>query len=136
MIRRHDDRGAVAVEFAFVLPLILMLVFGLIDFGRLLMAQISLTQAVREGVRLAAVGRPASEVAARVADAGTPLSFTVGAPTAYCPASPTATSRAQITATHTFTFVTPIGSVVGIFGGVGAGGTMTLTGRAVMRCGA
>ncbi len=135
MTWRRDDRGAVAVEFAFVLPLILILVFGIIDFGRILMAQISLTQAAREGVRLAAVGRPSGEVSARVSDAGLPLTVTVGSAT-YCPSPPTATSRASITSTHTFTFVTPIGAMAGIFGGAGPGGSIVLTGQAVMRCGA
>ena len=41
-----------------VLPLLLLIVFGIIDFGRLLNAQITLTQAAREGARLAAVGQP------------------------------------------------------------------------------
>ena len=46
------DRGAAAVEFALLLPLLLLLVFGIIDFGRALNAQVTLTQAAREGARL------------------------------------------------------------------------------------
>ena len=49
------DRGAAAVEFALLLPVLLLLVFGIIDFGRALNASITLTQAAREGARLAAV---------------------------------------------------------------------------------
>jgi Flp pilus assembly protein TadG len=43
------------VEFAIVLPLLLLLVCGVIDLGRLLYAYDNLTSAVREGARLAAV---------------------------------------------------------------------------------
>ena len=49
------DRGAAAVEFALLLPVLLLLVFGIIDFGRALNAQITLTQAAREGARIAAL---------------------------------------------------------------------------------
>ena len=52
------DRGAVAVEFALLLPLLLLIAFGIIDFGRALNAQITLTQAAREGARLAALNQP------------------------------------------------------------------------------
>jgi Flp pilus assembly protein TadG len=41
------DRGAAAVEFALLLPLLLLLVFGIIDFGRALNAEITITQAAR-----------------------------------------------------------------------------------------
>ena len=52
------DRGAAAVEFALLLPVLLLLVFGIIDFGRALNAQVTLTQAAREGARMAALGEP------------------------------------------------------------------------------
>ena len=56
--RRHDshfDRGAAAVEMALVLPVLLFLLMGMIDFGRAYSAQIQLSQAAREGVRLASL---------------------------------------------------------------------------------
>jgi glucokinase len=37
------------VEFALLLPLVLLMLFGIIDFGRALNAQITITQAAREG---------------------------------------------------------------------------------------
>lgn len=40
------------VEFAFVAPLFMMLVFGMIEFGRVVMVQQLLTNASREGARL------------------------------------------------------------------------------------
>jgi Flp pilus assembly protein TadG len=51
-ICRKYRRGAAVVEFAFVAPLFVMLVFGMIEFGRLVMVQQLLTNATREGARL------------------------------------------------------------------------------------
>ncbi|MFI5841090.1 TadE family protein [Catenuloplanes sp. NPDC051500] len=50
-VRRRADRGAAAVETALVLPLLLMVVFAMIDFGRMLNTQIRVTEAAREGAR-------------------------------------------------------------------------------------
>jgi len=50
------DRGAAAVEFALVCILLVMLVVGMVEIGRLYAAQLSVTHAAREGARAAAVG--------------------------------------------------------------------------------
>jgi Flp pilus assembly protein TadG len=50
---RRNRRGAAAVEFAFVAPVFFLLVFGMIEFGRAMMVEQILTNASREGARLA-----------------------------------------------------------------------------------
>ena len=55
-----DDSGAAAVEFALVVPLLLLIVFGIINFGILFSQQLTINNAVREGARRAVVGDPAS----------------------------------------------------------------------------
>lgn len=54
-IRRRDERGAAAVEFALVLPILLLLVFGIISYGYMLSFRGSMSQAAAEGAREAAV---------------------------------------------------------------------------------
>ena len=51
----RGTRGAAAVEFALVVPVLLTLVCAIIDFGRLFFVSASLTAAVRDGARAAAV---------------------------------------------------------------------------------
>ncbi len=46
-------RGAAVVEFAIVVPLLLLMVLGIIEFGRMIMVQQILTNASREGARRA-----------------------------------------------------------------------------------
>ncbi len=55
--RRRDHRGAAAVEFALVMPLLLMLVFGIIDFGLMINEKTVLANAAREGARDGAISR-------------------------------------------------------------------------------
>lgn len=50
---RDRKRGAAIVEFAVVLPLLLILLFGIIEFGWVFMVRQTLTNAAREGVRVA-----------------------------------------------------------------------------------
>jgi hypothetical protein len=49
-----DDRGAALVEFAFIIPLFMMLVLGMISGGILYNQKMQLTHAAREGARYAA----------------------------------------------------------------------------------
>ena len=55
---RKDESGAAAVEFAIVLPVLLLLVFGIIEFGLLFNRYITVTHAAREGVRVASLAGP------------------------------------------------------------------------------
>lgn len=56
-------RGAAAVEFALVAPLFFLLVFGMLEFGRMVMVQQILTNASREGARKAVLdGSTATDV--------------------------------------------------------------------------
>lgn len=52
-----DDSGAAALEFALIVPILLTLVFGMIEFGFVFQDQLALTHAAREGARLASVNK-------------------------------------------------------------------------------
>lgn len=66
---RPRDRGAVALEFALVLPILLILSMGIIEFGRAYNAVISLQGAAREGARVLALANldPSGPAKARTA---------------------------------------------------------------------
>jgi Flp pilus assembly protein TadG len=52
----RSERGTTIVEFAIVAPLVLLLVFGVIDFSRLFYTRLTMQHAVREAVRFAVTG--------------------------------------------------------------------------------
>ena len=54
VLRRHK-KGAAIVEFALVVPLLLLLLWGIVDIGRAFYTLNNLASAVREGARTAAV---------------------------------------------------------------------------------
>ncbi|QTG80816.1 TadE/TadG family type IV pilus assembly protein [Arthrobacter crystallopoietes] len=64
-MRESSERGAVAIEFAILLPILLFLFLGIIEFGRAYNAQITLSQGARESVRVMAIAD--DNVAARSA---------------------------------------------------------------------
>ena len=66
---RAPERGAAAVELAIILPLVLLLIGGIVDLGRLWFTKEVLTNAAREGARAAALGQSESEASARVTQA-------------------------------------------------------------------
>jgi Flp pilus assembly protein TadG len=128
------DRGAAAVEMALVLPILLLLVFGIIDFGRMLHTQIQLSEAAREGARAATIQNTSAAATARVAAVlgTTPVTVTVdGAPTPCRNAAPGSDARVKVD--HTFTFVTPFAVLAGVFGGSGSS-TVSMTATGVMPC--
>jgi len=50
-----NEKGASAVEFAIILPILIMLIFGIFQFGIAYNNYITITHAAREGARRAAV---------------------------------------------------------------------------------
>lgn len=54
-MEKATERGAVAVEFALLTPVLIMLLLGIMEFGRAYNTQLTLTNAAREGVRVMAI---------------------------------------------------------------------------------
>ena len=64
--RRHDERGAALVEFALASVILLVLLFGIIEYGYILSFKQGLTQAAAEGARVGAVGGDSAAIVAAV----------------------------------------------------------------------
>lgn len=71
-----NKRGQALVELALALPLIIMLVMGTIEFGRLFHSYLMLTNGSREGARIAITGVDDPTIIARVNDVTSSLNNT------------------------------------------------------------
>lgn len=122
--RRSGERGAAAVELALVLPVLLMLVFGTVEFGRGYNAKLTLTSAAREAARTFALGGDGAVTAmASVTDAfADDMVVTL---VSACPAEPDLDDMVTVRAQYPFSYQIPFFR----------SGTRTLEAEASMRCG-
>jgi len=121
------ETGAVAVEMALVLPLLLFILCGIIDLGRAFNTQIQLSQAAREGARLVAMQSP-SDVVARVQQAAPGLTnpvptvrvdFLDASNNPVVGATDCASANvvnARVTVTVSFSWITGISGLARLFG--------------------
>lgn len=138
------------VEFAFMLPLFLILVFGIIDFGMGLRAYISVAQATREGARFAAVGNPAGTFSAggsgecngststttvgKVCSAMGGLDLTkVGSVAVTYPSGNSPGNNVHVTASYNYQYITPLRRLVSFFSAGTLGSTITVSSSTDMR---
>ena len=64
---RRSERGAELIEFALILPLLILIILGLVDFGFMFQRFEVVTNAAREGARIAVLpGYATADVTARV----------------------------------------------------------------------
>jgi Flp pilus assembly protein TadG len=63
--REKGEKGQALVEFALLVPIFLILVFAIVDFGMGFHAWISVTNAAREGARLGSVQASMEDIDAR-----------------------------------------------------------------------
>lgn len=121
---RTSERGAVAVEFALLAPVLVMLLLGIMEFGRAYNAQITLSSAAREGVRVMAIGNNSAAARTAVKNAATGLQPTLtDGNITITPSSCTAGVQTTVNITYTLTTMT------------GIAGPFTMEGKGVMLCG-
>ena len=131
--RANEDnqRGQSPVEFALILPLFLLMFFAMVDFGRGFYTWLLVTNAAREGARVAATQQDTNAIQTRIQDAlggldSSKLTITL---------ANVQGSRGQaveVDLLYDFEFVTPIGGLMGIVSG-GTLETPTITSHSSMR---
>lgn len=127
MLHRDRDEGAAAVEFALVLPILVLLLFGIVQFGMIFNQWQQLEHATREGARWASLQHSAADVRSTVMAAAPSLGLNAGDIT-VSPADPTGLPLGT-PVTVTSNIVVPVFTP----GVLGMGPTVTLTAQATQR---
>ena len=152
-LRTHklaSERCAEVIEFAIVLPFLLLVVFGIVDFGFMFQRYVVLTNAAMEGARLASLpgyedpANARERVFAYAADSGIPDVTGTGSPCrgtaplcAYVvdvdipsddPDEPWLGKEVTVTYVYNYSYIGPI---AGLFGG--SFSSVTLNTRSTMR---
>lgn len=132
-MRRLNERGAVAAEFAFLLPVLLMILFGIIEFGMIMYSREVVTNAVREGARAGIVQGPPKRTVGEI----TTIANNYLAGTGINPANVTFAvagaglvnpNTLTVTATYPYNFLVPYLPMV-----VGIPSPLTIQTQVVMR---
>jgi Flp pilus assembly protein TadG len=152
---RRGERAQSLAEMAILLPIFLILVFGIIDFGMGLRAYIQVAQATREGARFGVLGnQPGSFSAGGSGDCnGSTSTNVVGkvcstidgldlsdvqTVTVTCPdgagAAPCASGDTiEVHASYNYHYITPVKTIINFFSGGALSDTITISSTSTMR---
>ena len=132
-LRRWRDRGAAAVEFALVMPLLVMLLFGIAEFGNAFFIKAQVAGAARVAVRNYAINWKTTTAEDTVArDTATAIAKSaVPDPSASAVISPCVTASSQTTLVVTYHYQ----SMTGLFDWVLGSNSVPVIVKASMACG-
>lgn len=122
-----SERGAVAVEFALLAPVLILILLGIMEFGRAYNTQITLSNAAREGARVMAIEdnqTKAEAAATRASSALGPLTMQFSTyPAASTPTKCSSGNQVTLVVSYSLNTMT------------GIAGPFSLQGKGTMLCG-
>ncbi|KKK36318.1 hypothetical protein WQ57_19710 [Mesobacillus campisalis] len=118
-----SEKGQSLVEFALVLPILILVLFGIVDFGRVFHTYLTIDHAGREAARAASIGKTGPEAEQVAVNSGGSINLTTAHVNVTTGASGT---DARVVIDYPFSFITPV------IGNLLSGG-FTITNTTVMR---
>jgi len=107
LLSHRSPRGQSLVELALTLPILLLLLVGVLDLGRLYFAQITVVNASREGARYATTNPTNSTgITTKANNEASGSGITLGSVTASCANGCTAGNPVRVTVTANFQLIT------------------------------
>ena len=107
-----DSRGQAILEFALATPFLFAFLFFIMDAGLFAYTYVSMTNAVREGARCAAVGGTDGAVQTRVTNTAGGLTGTLSVPVPQRGSS--IGSDVTVRANYTYDWITPVNILPGV----------------------
>lgn len=72
---KKSARGQSLVELALVLPVLIIILFGILEFGRIFHSYLVITHAAREGARLGVISKDVDQIKQKVLDVSTGITL-------------------------------------------------------------
>jgi Flp pilus assembly protein TadG len=129
---RKGQDGQSLVEFALVIPIFLLVLFAIVDFGMAFHAWITVTNSAREGARIGAVRATSAEIEQRVRDTATSLeqaNLTVSVTNAEGPPG----GSVVVDVSYDYSLMTPLADLLNMVSGGTIPATLGLNSTADMR---
>jgi len=126
------ERGQGMVEFVLVLPIFLLLVFAIMDFGMGFHAWLTVTNSAREGARVGAVRATQADIVQRVQDTSDSLdqsNMTITVTNAQGDPG----ESVIVDVDYEYTLITPLDNLMGMISGGSVGPAITFSSSADMR---
>ncbi|WP_273834373.1 TadE/TadG family type IV pilus assembly protein [Guptibacillus sedimenti] len=120
-----SEKGQSMVEFALVLPILVMLLFGIIDFGRIFHTYLAIDHASREAARTASIGENDAAIVSTAVASASSIHLTAGQVAVSPGGTKSSGSDVTVTITYPISFLTPVVSNLT--------GPITLSSSTVMR---
>ena len=121
----RSEKGQSIVEFALVLPILVMLLFGIIDFGRIFHTYLAIDHASREAARTASIGENDATIVSTAVASASSIQLTAGQVAVSPGGTKSSGSDVTVTITYPVSFLTPVVSNLT--------GPITLSSSTVMR---
>lgn len=120
-----SEKGQSLVEFALILPVLMLLICGITDFGRIFHSYLTIDHAGREAARAASIGKDNTFIKNTAVNDAASIGLTTDQVDINPSGTRSAGTDANITITYPITFMTPvIGNLIG---------PLTLTDTTTMR---
>ena len=125
------QRGQALMEFALVVPIFLILLLSIVDFGWALRSWITVTNSAREGARAGAVGATCDDIKQRAVDTSADLLSLSDVSVVNCQGDPG--TNVEVTVSYEYSWITPLGGLLTTFTGGSLPSTLTMTSKTDMR---
>ena len=130
--RRRAEGGQSLVEFVLVVPIFLLVLFAIVDFGMAFHAWITVTNSAREGARVGAVRATSAEIEQRVRDTATSLEQ-ADLSVAVTNAEGQPGGSVVVDVSYSYSLMTPLADLLNLVSGGAIPATLNLSSTADMR---
>ncbi|MCF8010968.1 MAG: pilus assembly protein [Clostridiales bacterium] len=105
---RKSRRGQALVELALVIPILILILFGIMEFGRVFHSYLVITHAAREGARNGVISKDINEIKQKAQNASPGLNLDINNDIAINPSTPTTGDPLTVTINHEVELYTPV----------------------------